>query len=128
MIKFILSIIKLTRDVVNVNRKGQALVEFVLILPVFILILLTVIDFGNIIYSKNKLENDTTDIVRMIKNDTSIIDIKQEYKGIEIDLNDYKEKYQKITITKYIDINTPLLDKILGDPCEIKTERVILDE
>ncbi len=128
MIKFILSIIKLTRDVVNVNRKGQALVEFVLILPVFILILLTVIDFGNIIYSKNKLENDTTDIVRMIKNDTSIIDIKQEYKGIEIDLNDYKDKYQKIIITKYIDINTPLLDKILGDPCEIKTERVILDE
>ena len=30
------------------NRKGQALIEFVLILPVFLMILFLVIDFGTI--------------------------------------------------------------------------------
>ena len=35
------------------NNRGQTLVEFVLILPVFLLILFYVIDFGRIIYSKN---------------------------------------------------------------------------
>ena len=44
------------------NRKGQALVEFVLILPVFILILFAIVDFGTILSKKNELENDSMDI------------------------------------------------------------------
>ena len=39
------------------NRKGQALVEFVLILPLFIMLLFAIIDFGNILNQKSKLEN-----------------------------------------------------------------------
>ena len=54
------------------NNKGQALVEFVLLLPVFLIILLVVVDFGNLLYSKNKLENDSNDMVRIIKNDSDI--------------------------------------------------------
>lgn len=112
------------REVVRVNRKGQALVEFVLILPVFLLILLVVVDFGHILYSKNKLENDSTDMVRILKNESSI-EFKQEYPDIDLDIKDYEEGYKKIVFSKYIDINTPFLDRVLGDPCLIKTERVI---
>ena len=43
------------------NRRGQALVEFVLILPVFLLILFTIVDFGNFLSTKNQLETESTD-------------------------------------------------------------------
>ena len=109
------------------NKKGQALVEFVLILPVFLLILLVIVDFGNILYSKNKLENDSNDMVRIIKNDSDI-DLSEEYPDIEVEIKDYKDNYKKIVFSKMVDINTPLVDKILGDPCLISTERVVLYE
>ena len=50
------------------NRKGQALVEFVLILPIFIMILFVVVDFGMILNKKNELENVSVDVVNMLKN------------------------------------------------------------
>ena len=46
------------------NRKGQALIEFVLILPVLILILFIIFDFGYIFYSKYELKNQSMEIVR----------------------------------------------------------------
>ena len=44
------------------NRKGQALIEFVLILPIFILILFATVDFGLILSKKNELENTSVDV------------------------------------------------------------------
>ena len=38
------------------NNKGQALVEFVIILPIIIMILFVVIDFAFVFYNKNSLE------------------------------------------------------------------------
>lgn len=107
------------------NRKGQALVEFVLILPVFILILLAIIDFGNILVTKNKLENDTTDIIRIIRNNDSTINLEEVYPNIDIEITDYKEGYKKVILTSEVKINTFFLDKILGDPFIVNTERVI---
>ena len=109
------------------NKKGQALVEFVLILPVFLIILLVIVDFGNLLYSKNKLENDSADMLRIIKNET-IMSLEEEYPGIKVEINEYKYNYQNIVFTKKIDINTPLLDRILGNPCLITTERIIPNE
>ena len=40
------------------NNRGQALVEFILILPVFLMIILCMIDFGKIFYEKYALQND----------------------------------------------------------------------
>ena len=110
------------------NRKGQALVEFVLILPVLIIILLAIIDFGNILVSKNKLENDATDIIRIIKNDESTLDLNEEYSNIDIEITDYKEGYKKVIFSKAIKINTPFLDRILGNPCIITVKRVIVND
>ena len=76
------------------NKKGQALVEFVLILPVFLIILLVIVDFGNLLYSKNKLENDSNDMVRIIKNESNI-ELKKEYPDIETKITDYKDNYKK---------------------------------
>ena len=50
------------------NKKGQALVEFILILPVFIFLIFSVYDFGIIFNKKNALENISTDIIELYKN------------------------------------------------------------
>lgn len=42
---------------IKLNNKGQSLVMFILILPVIILVLVLVVDVGNAIYIKNKLDN-----------------------------------------------------------------------
>lgn len=107
------------------NRKGQALVEFVLILPIFVLILLAIVDFGNILVTKNKLENDASDIVRIIRNNDDVVNLEEEYPNIDIEVTDYKDKYKKVTLTSEVKINTFFLDKILGDPFVVNTERVI---
>ena len=106
------------------NRKGQALVEFVLILPVFILILFAIVDFGTILSKKNELENDSIDIVLLINNGTNIDEIKSKYSDLDIDLKDV-DKYTEIKISKNINIITPGLNLIFGNPYKVIVERVI---
>lgn len=106
------------------NRKGQALVEFVLILPVLILIMFVIADFGIILSKKNELENVSFDIASMVKNNDTIDKIKGRYPDVSVDIvND--DKYTVITISQNIDIITPGLNRILGDPYEIIIERTI---
>ena len=107
------------------NRKGQALVEFVLILPIFIMILFVIYDFGNIFSNKSNLENTSADIVEMYKNDTAKADIMAMYSDLKIEFDNYNDKYTKIIIKKDIKIITPGLDRILGKNYEIKVERVV---
>lgn len=106
------------------NRKGQALVEFVLILPVFIMILFVIIDFGMIFNKKSTLENSSTDIVDMFKNKDSLETIQARYPDLNISTI-VEEKYLKITITDSVDLITPGLNYALEDPYPIKVERVI---
>jgi len=108
------------------NRKGQALVEFVLILPIFLLILFSVVDFGMIFSKKNELENISVDIISMIKNNDNIQDIKMLYPGIKFDVNS-DNGYIRIKIYEEIDIMTPGLNLILGDPYRVYIERTIPD-
>ncbi|MBQ8681943.1 MAG: pilus assembly protein [Bacilli bacterium] len=107
------------------NRKGQALIEFVLILPVFILILFAIVDFGNIFQSKYELQNQSTDIIRLIQNGTNITEVTQTYSKLNVEINTYQDDYQKITITKEVALITPLMDKVLGNPYLIEVERIV---
>ena len=106
------------------NRKGQALVEFVLILPIFLLILFAIVDFGMILSKKNELENVSIDVISMIKNNDNINEIKMLYPDIEIDISS-DNKYTTIKIYESMDIMTPGLNIVLGDPYEILVERTI---
>ena len=107
------------------NKKGQALVEFILILPVFLLILFAIVDFGNLLVSKNQLESVSNDIARVVVNGDSVNEIKDEYPNYLISVENYQDKYQKIIIKKEYKVITPMLDRFLGNPCVVKTERVI---
>ena len=53
------------------NKKGQALVEFVIILPIFIFMLLAIIDVGKIIFIQNRLENKMSNVLDLYRNQKS---------------------------------------------------------
>ena len=42
---------------INLNNKGQCLVMFVVVLPILLLIMILVIDVGNVIMQKQELDN-----------------------------------------------------------------------
>ena len=106
------------------NRKGQALVEFVLILPIFIFILFSIVEFGMILNKKSQLENVSVDIISRFKNNDSIEDIKKSYDDLLINF-DSNDVDIVITITAEVDIMTPGLNLVLGDPHKITIERII---
>lgn len=106
------------------NNKGQALVEFVLILPVFIFLLLVIVDFGIIFNEKNKLENNSLDLINLYKSGEAIEEIKKIYKDSEIEILEV-EGYDKITIKTKIKLITPGLSRVFGNPYTIKVERNI---
>lgn len=106
------------------NRKGQALVEFVLILPIFLLILFAVVDFGIILSKKNEIENVSIDVISMLKNNDNIDKIESLYPDLKISVSSENE-YLKVVISEKIDIMTPGLNLVLGDPYEVVVERII---
>ena len=106
------------------NRKGQALVEFVLILPIFILLLFSIIDFGMILSKMNELENISVDVVEMFKNNDNVNDINSLYPNVNI-VTDSDDKYTRVMISSDVEVMTPLLNRVLGDVYIVKVERVI---
>lgn len=82
------------------DRKGQALIEFVLILPILVLLLLGIIDIGNMFIRKSELENKVTDIVHVWeKQETSIEELEKLFEK-----EDLKIETIKNTTTSFITI------------------------
>lgn len=106
------------------NNKGQALVEFVLILPLFIFLIFAVVDFGNIINNKNVLENDSLDIITLFNSGIAIDKINDTYPQYSITVTNDQDFY-KFKIEKKIKMITPGANKIFGNPYKIKVERYI---
>ncbi len=96
------------------NKKGQALVEFILILPILILILLLVIDMGRLMIMKNHLES----VLSNVKEDTTVINDK-EYK-ISIERKD-----NFIILKSCTKVYTPGLSKVIGNPACVTTSMEI---
>ena len=109
------------------NNKGQALVEFILILPVILAILLVIIDLGRIFNEKNTLENTSIDIIELYKNGKSIDEIKNKYNDISITTN-IEDNYLTLKLKKEIEIITPGLNIVLDNPYIIEVERVVYYE
>ncbi len=109
------------------NKKGQALIEFVLILPVFLFIVFAVYDFGMIFSKQNEIENESTDIVLLYKEGTSIEELRNMYNDLDLSIEEDNE-YKKIIIKKDIKIITPGLNLVFGNPYEIEVMRFIKDE
>lgn len=110
------------------NKRGQALIEFILVLPVFIFIVLGMIDFGNIIYQKYKLENEL-DLITNLYSESKENEILEFSNKIgAVTSISTSNNYVTITLKKNVKITTPGLNIVLGNPHTVEVSRVIYEE
>lgn len=112
------------------QNKGQALVEFVLVLPVFIMLILAIIDFAKIIYIKNNLENKTDDALTYLKDNRSYDEVKtiinrDSGNRINISLTYSEDKYLTIELSENVEVFTPGLNYILNNPYKVSVKRIV---
>ena len=108
------------------KNSGQALIEFIIILPIILVILLYIIEFGIITLKKYELESNIDLITDLYENK------KQDEINNYVNENNIIISYNKnndlttITIKKNIKTNVPLINKILGNYLE--TKRTIYEQ
>ncbi len=111
------------------NKKGQALVEFVIIMPIFLIIILGVIDIGKILYSKIILEEQISDVVMLYQDGKNKDEINQKLDLDSISLNiDEEGEYIKFSLIKKIDIITPGLNFVFDNPYKLEINRSISND
>lgn len=120
---------KLSRD-----TRGQALVEFALVLPLVILLLMAIFEFGSIFHSYLVITNASRDGARIgiVGEYTDEEDLKQKVKDmcaaldqseITVDVNsDSVLRRMQVQVTYKVHPFTPVLSAILPDPVVLKSK------
>ena len=110
------------------KRNGQALVEFIIILPILVVILLGIVDFGLIIYKRNILENtleEASNVYHKTENkeevQTFLTDTDKRIKYSWYQDNNYLT----LEINEDYDFLTPGLNLIFGESYKIEAKRVM---
>ena len=110
------------------KQKGQALVEFILIMPLIILISISLIDIGNIFIHKYELNNTLETVCELYKNDAlKELNAYVAKENIEY-TNTENNNLITITIQQNIKINAPVLSNILGKNHKIKAKKTFYIE
>ena len=111
------------------NKKGQSLVEFVIILPIFVFMVLTVIDIGKIIFFRNELENEMSDVIDLYRNQKSyeeiLSDLELQNSDIELQILNTDNETLTFYLSRNVEIITPGLNLILSNPYPVEVKRVI---
>ncbi len=111
------------------KNRGQALVEFVIILPIFVFMLLAIIDIGKIIVVKNRLESEIDQIIEYYHNGNSFAEInakvKEDNETSTLEIKNENNQYVTFYLKEKIDIITPGLNLIFKPPYEVTIERSI---
>lgn len=114
------------------TNKGQALLEFVLILPIILLLFLGIIDFGRILYEKNRLEgiiNEVVDLHLLNKSNQEITNYLHNNYTNKIELKIKKEnEFKSVIISTKINVLTPGFNLVFSNPFLIESKRVITNE
>jgi len=106
------------------NNKGQSLVVFIIILPILLIILTLVIDFGFMYIEKRNIDNNCYDAVEYYFENMNTGDIDQKVNNLlneniknidEILINDTND-YVEISVTK----NRKSIYSIISNDTEIK--------
>lgn len=122
---------KQEKDIVlnqKIKNKGQALVEFVIILPIIMIIIFVIIDFSNVFYQKNNLESIMNSVVTYKENGKSNEYIKNQIKDDVKITYEINNENLTINISKDIKLITPFSSMFFESPYTISTERIILYE
>lgn len=106
------------------SKRGQALVEFVIILPIFLILVLGVLDIGKILYCKTSLENDLSEVMALYEKGLTEEEIVASLDLDNVELAILKEDNMvRIYLTEEVDIVTPGLNFILDNPYYVKVSR-----
>lgn len=108
------------------NNKGQALVEFVMLLPILLIIIMYIVDSSKIAIQKNEIENNINVVTNLYSN-KNIEELNNYIKENNLEINYIKQdNLTTITIKKDTNFTMPLLKKILGN--KIETKRTIYEQ
>lgn len=110
------------------KNSGQALIEFIIVLPVLALIIAAIVDVFNLMYNTYELENDLSTIITLYQNNEDEEIEQYTFKNKISITYENNTNTTTITINKKIRIATPIMKNILGNPHTITTSRVIYDE
>ena len=94
------------------NKKGQALVEFIIIMPIMLMILLAIFDYGRIINAKLDLEHAMDEAT-----------LKDNYNEYNYNCNTSEDK-KVCKMSKNIELSCPILVSILSKEYKVEIERV----
>lgn len=111
------------------NKKGQALAEFVMLLPVLVILLFLIIDVANIYFKKAELENTLDSVCDMVidgKDRTYILD-KIDNNDITYDVKIDGSGYATVYLNYSVKPITPGAYSLFKN-IKITTKRVILYE
>lgn len=109
-----------------INKKGQALIEFVLLLPIIVILIFSSIDVLNLILKKNDLNTRLNDEIVLLENKKETIsdlEIRLESENIDITFKQHDE-YVTVIATKEIKWISPITTAILKN-YTIQAKRVI---
>ena len=112
------------------NKKGQALVEFILVLPVLVLLIFALFDIGRIIMAKNHLENTMTECIDLASSGESIDSINsylKKDKEYDITFSIREGEYNMYHLETSIKLITPGMKRILSNPYKITLERRVIN-
>ena len=110
------------------NNKGQALIEFILILPILLILTIGIFDLFNIQNKKYELANDLDYISELYINNKEN-EIAEYLNKKEILLTKVQnENFLELTLTKKVNLITPGLNKILENPFTITVKRSVYNE
>lgn len=102
------------------NQKGQALVEFVLILPVLIFFILGIFDVGNLMYQKYQLASDL-DVVADLYQNKKTEELNRYVNEQNIAFKTTKNNdLITLILSKKMTIKTPGLNFVFDDFIEVK--------
>ena len=114
------------------NKKGQALVEFIIILPIFVMMLLCIIYIGKIIFFQNRLEGKMEDVITLYKNENTydyiLKELQKDDKDLKLEIANDNNEYIEFKLIKEVEIITPGLNLILGNPHDLDVKRVVYYE
>ena len=114
------------------DKKGQALVEFVIILPIFLMLLFIVIDFGRILFVRIELENLSNDVIRMYDDGASFKKIEsflqESEKTASLRVENENDESTNFYLTTEINITTPGLNIVLDNPYIVEVKRVVYND
>ena len=109
------------------NKKGQALVEFVLILPVVLILIFSSIDVFFLAMEKNELNSVLNDEIELFINNKIDVDtMKNDLKKYNVKTKK-DDKYLTIKISKKVKWISPVTNMILKN-YTITSKKVIISE